>query len=57
MNASLIDKRIIERIIIQGKITKEEYQKHLHNLKDLSNKYDNITPKIFSDNKIKKQNK
>ena len=37
------DKRIIERLIKKGAITREEYEEYLKNLPDLSDKTEELT--------------
>lgn len=38
----LLDKRIVERNIAKGLITKEEYEQHLANLADREGDYDRV---------------
>ena len=42
------DKRIVERFIEQGKVTRNDHKKHLKNLADLSEECDDIEEEIFS---------
>jgi hypothetical protein len=43
----VIDKRLAERLVSRGKITREELQKHLKELPDLAEKADNIAGVIY----------
>ena len=51
----LFDKRIVERNIKSGKITKDDLICFIQKLPDLHNKYDDITEIIFVDKKLKEE--
>ena len=42
LGEKLVDKRILERNINKGLISKEEYEKHLTELNDLEGTYDRV---------------
>ena len=43
----LIDKRLSDRLVARGKITREDLEKHLKDLPDLADKADNIAGIVY----------
>jgi polyhydroxyalkanoate synthesis regulator phasin len=43
----VIDKRLSDRLVARGKITRDELEKHLKDLPDLTDKADNIAGIIY----------
>ena len=48
---TLLDKRVIERSVARGAMTKAEMEAHLKALPDLADKADNIADKIYGERK------
>ncbi len=49
MDPRFIDKRVVQRNLNAGRITKDEYDKFLASLPDLSPKAEPVTEKLFGD--------
>ncbi|MBM4279209.1 MAG: hypothetical protein FJ137_00110 [Deltaproteobacteria bacterium] len=43
----LIDKRLSDRLVARGKITRDDLEKHLKDLPDLADKADNIAGIVY----------
>jgi hypothetical protein len=43
----VIDKRLADRLVAKGKITREELDKHLNGLPDLADRADNISGIVY----------
>ena len=48
---TVIDKRVIERSVARGAMTKAEMEAHLKALPDLADKADNIADKVYGERK------
>ncbi len=43
----VIDKRLADRLVARGKVSREDFEKHLKDLPDLADKADNIAGVVY----------
>ncbi len=49
MNSKLIDKRVLKRNLVNGLISKEEYNKYLESLPDMADNAEPVIERLFGD--------
>lgn len=49
--AALLDKRVVERSVTKGALSKAELEAHLKALPDLADRADNIADKVYGERK------